>query len=57
MKKLQLANKFIELFYVTDCKRVKAGERGYYVEAYEHILTLDYLDRVIARELDVELND
>ena len=48
--------KLLELFYITDMKRVKAEETGNMVEADELWQTQDYLDIVIGDELNVEWN-
>ena len=48
--------KLLELFYITDMKRVNAKDSGLYVKANELCQTQDYLDIVIGDELQIEWN-
>lgn len=46
MLQRKYSQKLTELFYITDMKRVKAEESGYYVEADDLNKTQDYLELV-----------
>ena len=46
----------VDLFVITDMKRVKADEAGHYLEADELSLTQDYLEDAISKEFNFEWN-
>lgn len=50
-------NSLIDLFYITDNKRVKAEEAGLFVEADQLSKTEDYIEDVICEEFNIKWND
>ena len=57
MLKKSFEGKLMDLWIVTDDKRVKAEEAGWRAQADELSITQDYLEQVIGNELNIEWND
>ena len=51
------SNKLIDLWSLTERKRIKANEQGRYIERDELNSVLDYLDIAIANEFNYEWRD